>query len=83
MSGHVLGRALFALKIALSNIEFLGYTTVNIPNDITIGSPAFARLTVYLFILKLSQHVCKNTRTSKQTHAHESDTPWPNDTNRR
>jgi len=54
MSGHALGWFLFALKIALSRVAmmtssntwFPGPIQVNIPNSITIGSAAFAGLTV-------------------------------------
>ena len=50
MSGHVLGRLLFARKIvplrvwiwAPSDKWFLGLTRVNIPNGIMISSAAFA-----------------------------------------
>jgi len=54
MSGHVLGRFLFALRIAPSRVEvctayntrFLGPTRIHIPHDISIGSAVFAGLTV-------------------------------------
>ena len=54
MSRHALGRPIFAIKIAPSrekiwtpsNVWFLGPSRVNIPNSVTIGSAAFAGLTV-------------------------------------
>jgi len=54
MSGHVLGRALFALlpfcpRVGIwtpSNTWFFDHTRVHIPNDISIFSVIFARLTI-------------------------------------
>ena len=49
MPGYVLSRSLYALKIAPSppsNTWFLRPTRVSVPNGITIGSAAFAGITV-------------------------------------